>query len=116
MEQTCIIRYNHPYYIIMTPMSPYHNAQYADLNVFHVEETAMRLIRDALNAGKSSVQLGTTVVSLANFNPHSLHSIHNLSFYHRQKTINGLVIKLVRFDWGKIVYVVSGCQQKSIDR
>lgn len=107
MHQTCIIRHEHPYYIIMSPMTDEFESQQADMNVMHMEEKELRLIRNAIASGRSVVRIGNTIIPLASFNPRSLQNSHNLLFYNRQKTINGLVIKLVRHDIGKVYYVVS---------
>jgi len=74
MLQTCIIRYEHPFYIIMTPMS----------REFEVQRAEMR-------------------VELEMF---MLNTIHKMEFYDRQKTINGLVIKLVQYNPEKVIFVV----------
>ena len=108
MKQTCIIRFRDPYIIIMTPGTDDFEYQIGDMNALYSEEKVKNLIQETLKKGQSSVQIGPTNLDLSKFNLNSLHNIHNLLFNNSQKsTLNGLIIKLVRYDFGLIRYVVT---------
>jgi hypothetical protein len=106
MSQTCIIRYQYPFFIILHPMTPQFAVQYADVNVNELKEEENRLIQEAKKSGNDTVLLDGEEIKVEKFQLTSLHLIRNIKSYYRQTLRNGLVIKMVENKQNKVTYVV----------